>query len=137
MRKELGKKLLESIYLTNGESLDDEVISAVLSNYQNDVIMKSERLSKEFPAVLFRLEEDERRRVKQLEEERNCKIIHVIIMHMEYGFEYTYILAPEDEQALSDCLHFQEAMAIVSNTICTEVGCVGISTAMGGLTRTW
>lgn len=92
--------------------------------------------------VLYWLDEDERQKVKELEEEYDMVVYHVIESHTSFGtlLSMLYVSSNEEEWVYdedlmnNDCV-FAYVLNLDDDT-CSEFGTIGIKKAYGGLVRT-
>ena len=144
--KNFGYEFLRGLYLKkySAHEVDtDMCISDVLERLQKGEVMRSERVNKVFQGILYNLTAEEKEKVVEIEKQYDAKVVHILHTHMEYGDEYTYVLAPTDEEDLAYQLDdilpdgSVRAYAVVSNDFCTESGSIGIKTVNGGFAQTY
>lgn len=92
--------------------------------------------------ALFWLSDEEQEMIRNIEEEHDIKIFHVILAHTNIGTLYSclYVSQYEEEWDMDkDGLMNTYPFAYVHNAddpICSEFGSIGIKEAHGGLIRT-
>ena len=134
----LGVKYLKAIYRKHGERISDPVIKEVLDNLKNGKLMRSEYQNRMFRAVLYFLTDEEKEKVKEIEQEYKCTICHVILRHTEdAGKEYIYMMVPDTEEFMKESITNGWYRSVVSNNYDTDCGDVGVRPAMGGFERIW
>lgn len=111
---------------------------------KNDKVWKSE-----FHGILYWLDEEEEKMVKDFESEHEgCKVYHCIKSHTEFGelLVMLYVNGKNEEYFNEDKTYFDEdikegyCMSYVHNIDsewCSEFGSVGIQSMFGGLKRVW
>lgn len=97
----------------------------------------------EGPGLLYWLDDDEQKMVKEFEEGENGLVYHVIKQKTNIGLLYSLMYVSEyDEEWEMDNEDLGEGQAlayVVNKTMpdCSEYGTIGIQSINGGLKRVW
>ena len=128
------------------------IMPSVIDEFEKDgVIEVSERMCKEFPAVLYWATNDTYSNesvqlmdeVRKFEKEYSALVYHIQLLHTEYGDLYSFFYVSdwpinwEEERAV---LSHKKVYCYVFNANApenSEFGMIGIKPAMGGVERTW
>ena len=101
------------------------------------------RLGSALVGVLYWLEDEEAKLVREFEEEYKAVVYHVIHSYTEFGELYSYLYVSDyDEEWDEDrrSIKNEESLAYVHNVDapeCSEFGYIGVQPAFGGVVRTW
>lgn len=105
--------------------------------YENGKLNLSEHVG-----LLYWLNEQEEKMVREWEEETGNIVYHVIKNHMEFGLCYSFLYVSEDVDEWemdNECLLQGYPLVYVKNVddeSCSEYGSIGIKPNVGGLMRT-
>ena len=104
--------------------------------------LESGKLNRSEGGILYWLEQDEEKMVREWEKETGNMVYHVIKSYAEFGVLYTYLYVSDDtedwEEDRED-IENEIAFAYVKNVTddwCSEYGTVGIKPMWGGVLRT-
>lgn len=121
---------------------DEGEFTCVGSFRKNEEVWKSE-----FHGILYWLDEEEKQRVKEFEENhKGLKVYHIVKSHTEFGelLSLLYVNGRSEEEFEEDKQYFDEDIKdgyIMSYTInldddfCSEFGSIIVQSMFGGLKR--
>lgn len=95
----------------------------------------------EHGGILYWLNEEENKMVRQWEKETSNLVYHVIKNNMEFGLCYSFLyVSPYTDEWLNDNEDLKEGYPIVyvknvTDNTCSEYGSIGIKSNIGGLVR--
>lgn len=114
-----------------------ELHENVINEFKNSGKLNlSERIG-----ILYWLDEEEEKMVREWEKETENVVYHVIKNHTEFGLCYAFLyVSPHTEEWEMDNEDLKEGCPLVyvkNKTFadCSEYGCIGIKKSIGGLMR--
>lgn len=121
------------------------LMNEVIEQFRKDnVVHYSERMNKQFPAVLYWLsnEEDYLNLVKKFEKENNALVYHCILTHTTFGdiLDMLYVSNYEEEWKY-EVENYDGKYLVFSNAhnltdeYMSDMGTIAVRPAMGGLER--
>ena len=133
-REKLKKEqMVEAVSRMKILNLNSQVVEDFISN---QILHKSDY------AVLYYLNSEEYKMVREWEKQTDSVVYHVIKTHMSFGLCYSYLYVSKYQEEWEMDKHFLKELCPlvyvknVDDECCSEYGSIGIRPIFGGVVRT-